>query len=94
MTNRDEQQSEITGGPSGDDPYADLYTGARPFCAEDRATQIRHLSLIGIAAQGSDSFLRDLPAAYHSLFEVIHRLAGEIEGEEIGRGAQRWEGRA
>lgn len=63
------------------DPYAYIYAKARPYSAEDRATQIRHLALIGIAAQGSADFVRDLHSAYHSLFEVIHRLGGEIEDE-------------
>lgn len=62
-----------------------IYDHDQPLSAEDRATQIRHLALIGIA--GSDSIwkVRRINDCYRSLFEVIARLAHEIEDDLDGR---------
>lgn len=53
----------------------------RPLGVCDRATQIRHLAIMGFAARESVWNAKDLNEAYLSLFEVIARLAAEIEDE-------------
>lgn len=57
------------------------YNHQNPVAIADRAEQIRHLALISLAACGSEYNVRDLPRAYVSLFEVIARLARDIEEE-------------
>lgn len=61
------------------DPQARIYEGGAVMTAQDRATQIRHLALIGLAGSDSVYPIKDISAAYVSLFEVIARLADEIE---------------
>lgn len=63
------------------DPQTRIYATSRPMEPYDRATQIRHLALIGLAATATDANLRDHAPAFCSLFEVIHRLADELEDE-------------
>lgn len=65
-------------------PQTRIYVSARPMSPADRASQIRHLALIGLAATGSELNLRDHAPAFVSLFEVIHRLADELEDEMEG----------
>ena len=57
------------------------YAGAAPLSVEDRAAQIRHLSTIGLAATNSAWNITDPNSCFVSLFEVIARLANEIEEE-------------
>lgn len=61
-------------------PYTP-YASANGLSLEDRATQIRHLSVIGLAATESAWNIRDTRRCFVSLFEVIARLADEIENE-------------
>ncbi|OJH43019.1 hypothetical protein IE00_19235 [Paracoccus sp. SM22M-07] len=49
--------------------------------SEERAGQIRHLSMIGIASCRTTMDLPYLDDALAALFEVIHRLADEIEDQ-------------
>lgn len=48
---------------------------------EDKAAQLRKLALIGLAAADTSMNLKYLDEAFQGLFEVMHRLAGEIEEE-------------
>lgn len=61
------------------DPQSRIYDCGAIMKAQDRATQIRHLALIGLAGSDSVYPIKDIKAAYVSLFEVIARLADEIE---------------
>lgn len=58
-----------------------IYTNGLPIGPEGKATQIRHLALIGIAASDSVMNVKDLDCAMWSLFEVIARLAEEVEDD-------------
>lgn len=63
-------------------PYASDVT----LSVEDRVTQIRHLAVIGLAATNSTWNIRRPLDCFVSLFEVIARLADEIEdviGEDL-----------
>lgn len=61
-------------------PYTP-YASDSGLTLEDRATQIRHLSVIGLAATESAWNIRDAKRCFVSPFEVIARLADEIEDE-------------
>lgn len=56
-------------------------TGSAAADTEDKAAQLRQLALIGIAALGTTMNLKHLDDAMLGLFEVMHRLAGEVEEE-------------
>jgi len=58
-----------------------IYECAHELDSQDRATQIRHLALLGIASSESAWKVRGLNHAYRSLFEVIARLTDEIEDD-------------
>lgn len=58
-----------------------IYGYDRPLTAEDRAAQIRGLSIIGLASTSSSYNLCHYDIALVAVFEVIARLADEIEGE-------------
>jgi hypothetical protein len=58
-----------------------IYTNNRQLDAEDKVDQIRHLALIGIAANDSNMNVAHLDDAMCSLFEVIIRLAQEVNSE-------------
>jgi hypothetical protein len=58
-----------------------IYTNGLPIGTEGKATQIRHLALIGIAAGDSVMNVKGLDGAMCSLFEVIARLAEEVEAD-------------
>lgn len=58
------------------------YASCSPLSVEDRATQIRHLSTIGLAATESAWNIADPHRCFVSLFEVIARLTREIEEVE------------
>ena len=58
-----------------------IYGYDHPLTAEDRAAQIRGLSIIGLASTSSAFSFCNFDVALGSLFEVIARLADEIEGE-------------
>lgn len=58
-----------------------VYNSGHELDISDRTAQIRHLALIGIAARSGGDTIRDMGAAYVSLFEVIARLADEVDGE-------------
>jgi len=62
-----------------------IYDHDQPLSAEDRAKQIHHLALIGIAWSDSVWNVRRINDCYRSLFEVIARLAHEIEDDLDGR---------
>jgi hypothetical protein len=61
-----------------------IYTNNRPLSPGDKATQIRHLALIGIAASDSVNNVKGIDSAFESLFEVIARLADEVQCELEG----------
>ncbi len=63
------------------DPGASMFGPAYVTTSEDRAAQIRHLAIIGIASCQTTMNLPYLSDARASLFEVIHRLADEIEDQ-------------
>lgn len=48
---------------------------------EDKAAQLRKLALIGIAAADTSTNLKYLDEAIQGFFEVMHRLASEVEEE-------------
>lgn len=56
-------------------------TGSAATETDDKAAQLRKLALIGIAATDTNMNLQNLEAAFQGLFEVMHRLAGEVEEE-------------
>ncbi len=58
-----------------------IYSNGAGLDAEDKATQLRHLALIGLAAMDSNMNVLHLNEAMQGLFEVMHRLAGEVEEE-------------
>ncbi len=61
---------------------SEIYASDRPIDPiDERIAQIRHLAIIGIAAIGSNMNMKNLDDAMFSLFEVIARLASEIEDE-------------
>ncbi len=62
-------------------PAAPIYNNNRPLDAEDKVAQIRHLAVIGIAATDSNLNVAHLDDAMRSLFEVIIRLAEEVNSE-------------
>lgn len=70
---------------------APIYDNGRALDTEDKAAQLRKLALIGIAATDSNMNLLHLDEAIQGLFEVMHRLAGEVEDEvaEMKRHATR-----
>lgn len=61
------------------DPQQALYTHGQPLCPEDRTNQIRHLAKVGLAATSSNLGLRHMDVSLQALFEVIYRLADELE---------------
>ena len=61
-----------------------IYDTDHKVSAADKATQIRHLALIGIAASDTGNNLKDLDHAFESLFEVIAGLADEVHFELEG----------
>lgn len=61
------------------DPHARIYASERPRDASSLVGQIRHLSLIGLAAGQTTLELRNLDAAFGTLFEVIHQLSDALE---------------
>lgn len=70
---------------------APIHDNGRDLDAEDKAGQLRHLALIGIAATDTNMNLRNLNEAFQGLFAVMHRLADEVEEEvsEMKRLAKR-----
>lgn len=70
---------------------APIYDKGSALETEDKAAQLRKLALIGIAATDSNMNLLHLDDAMQGLFEVMHRLAGEVEDEvaEMKRHATR-----
>jgi hypothetical protein len=62
-------------------PAAPIYDNGGALEADDKAAQLRKLAAIGIAATGSNMRILDLNEAMQGLFEIMHRLAGEIEEE-------------
>lgn len=58
-----------------------IYTHGRALGCDDRAAHFRKLATVGIAALDSNMNLAHLDDALQGLFEVMHRLAGEIEDE-------------
>jgi hypothetical protein len=61
---------------------APIYTnGSAATDTESKAAQLRQMALIGIAATETAMNLKNLEAAFQGLFEVMHRLAGEVEEE-------------
>lgn len=64
-----------------------IYDHDDPLDTQDRARQIRHLAVLGIASGDSIWKVRQLKDAYRSLFEVIARLADEIE-DDLDRQAE------
>lgn len=73
-------QGNAPGMPSFD-PQTRLYDTDDAFSIGDRCAQIRHLAMIGLAANASIYNVRNLADARISLFEVIHRLSDELEDE-------------
>lgn len=67
---------------------APIYGYDRPLTAEDRASQIRGLSILGLASTDSSYNLCHYNLALVSVFEVIARLADEIEGELADEGVR------
>lgn len=61
-------------------PYQ-VYNVPEILTTAAKATQVRHLAVIGLAARNSIWNLRDIDEACISLFEVIAQLAHEIEYE-------------
>jgi hypothetical protein len=55
--------------------------GSAATDTESKAAQLRQLALIGIAATDTAMNLNNLEGAFQGLFEVMHRLAGEVEEE-------------
>lgn len=78
-----------TPGMPSFDPHTRLYDTDVAFSIADRCAQIRHLAMIGLAANVSIYNVRGMEDARISLFEVIHRLSDEL-GDEI----EKLEGRA
>lgn len=64
---------------SARDPQQAIYPESKPLGLTVRAGQIRNLAKIGIASTGSDFELGHMEDAFKVLFEVIHRLADELE---------------
>jgi hypothetical protein len=62
-------------------PPSPIYTNSLPIGAEERAFQLQHLALIGLAATDSNLEVRNLDGAMGSLFEVMARLAEELAGD-------------
>jgi hypothetical protein len=60
---------------------APIYAHGRNLDTQDKAAQLRKLALVGIAATDSTMNLLHLDDALQGLFEVMHRLAGEVEEE-------------
>jgi hypothetical protein len=58
-----------------------IYANGRKLEPEDKAGQLRQLALIGLAARDSNMNLMHIDEAFQGLFEVMHRLAGEVEEE-------------
>lgn len=63
------------------DPNARIYQTDFIVGPQDKAAQIRHLARIGIAATATNANVRDLHTSLASLFEVMFRLAEEVEAE-------------
>ena len=70
---------------------APIYAHGGVLETEDKAAQLRKLALIGIAASDTAMNRLHLDDAFQGLFEVMHRLAGEVEEEvsEMKRLAKR-----
>lgn len=83
---------------SARDPGASMFGTSYVTTSEDRATQIRHLAMIGLASCHAEMNLPYLNDARATLFEVIHRLADEIndqlEDERIAEARKAREGGA
>ncbi|MBC9245161.1 hypothetical protein H4P12_00170 [Paracoccus sp. 11-3] len=58
-----------------------MYDGSVSIGVDEKAAQIRHLAAIGVAASDTAYNIRNFSTCYISLFEVIARLAHEIEDE-------------
>ncbi len=58
-----------------------IYSNGRKLGPEDKAMQLRQLALIGLAASDSNMNLLHIDDAFPALFEVMHRLASEVEEE-------------
>lgn len=57
------------------------YEACAPMDVCTRAVQIRHLATLGLAATQSAMNIKDPAMCFLSMFEVITRLASEIEDE-------------
>jgi hypothetical protein len=62
-----------------------IYSNGHEIDAEDKAIQLRHLALIGLAASDSRFNIKHLDTAYVSLFEVMAALADEVAQEVESR---------
>ncbi len=70
---------------------APIYANGSALETEDKAAQLRKLALIGMAATNTNMNLLHMNEALQGFFEVMHRLAGEVEEEveEMRRVARR-----
>jgi hypothetical protein len=59
-------------------PPSPIYVSGRSVSTEDKACQLRHLALIGLAASDTSLGVAHLDSAFGSLFEVMARLAEEV----------------
>lgn len=61
--------------------HAPIYVGGATLETGDKVAQIQKLALVGIASLDSNMNLLHLDEALQGLFEVIHRLSGEVQRE-------------
>ncbi len=68
--------------PEQEPSYPPAYlTGHLRQTPEGMAGQLRHLAKIGLAANDSNLNIEHMDASFEALFEVMHRLAFDLETE-------------
>jgi hypothetical protein len=67
--------------PGNDSGLPKAYDFLRNPPLWEKAGQLRHLCRIGLAATDTNAVLDHMENSFEALFEVMHRLADEIENE-------------